>query len=264
MSREKRPTVGFDFGTSTTHIASASGIVPIGRSSDSMPSVVGSADDGSIVVGDDALDLPEEQTVRSIKRSITDRRDFVRVDTPNGIRDERANDLIVEVIREAARRGVAAGQDVTRKESLWLGCPAMWDGRQRRRMLELAKDAGLPVTLSSFVDEPVAAGIAWLAERRADVVGPSRVLVFDMGGGTLDIAVLDVRGVNHHDVSVLAALGIPEAGDALDEAIAEDLRLRAWRCRCRYRRTRQSAPGAGAPSLRRDRGEDRPVDIDRD
>jgi hypothetical protein len=42
-----------------------------------------------------------------------------------------------------------------------------------------------------------------------------------MGGGTLDVAVLDVRG--HRDVAVLAALGIPQAGDSLDEAIAADL-----------------------------------------
>jgi hypothetical protein len=47
--------------------------------------------------------------------------------------------------------------------------------------------------------------------------------VFDMGGGTLDIAVLHVRGGPHPEVSVLAAYGIAEAGDALDETIAEDL-----------------------------------------
>jgi hypothetical protein len=106
---------------------------------------------------------------------------------------------------------------------LRLGCPAMWDGKQRRRLLAAAQRAGLPVTLDGLVDEPVAAGIAWLA---ANSTGPSvaqRVLVFDMGGGTLDIAVLDVRGVNRRDVSVLAAVGVAEAGDALDEAIAADL-----------------------------------------
>ncbi len=99
----------------------------------------------------------------------------------------------------------------------------MWDGKQRRRLLTAAQQAGLSVTLDGLVDEPVAAGIAWLAGSSAGLGGPMRVLVFDMGGGTLDIAVLDVRGVNHHDVSVLAAVGLAEAGDALDEAIAADL-----------------------------------------
>ena len=223
MRGEKKQAVGLDFGTTTTLVASVQGVVPIGDSSPWMPSLVGYHDDGTIVAGEPALEVSEEQIVRSIKRSITERRDFVRVDTPAGIRDVRADDLMVEVLREAARRGNAKGQDMTSRNAFRLGCPGMWDGRQRRRLVELARRADLPVTLSSLVDEPVAAGIAWLAAREIAATTPLRVLVFDMGGGTLDIAVLDVRGVNHHDVSVLAALGVPEAGDALDDAIAEDL-----------------------------------------
>jgi hypothetical protein len=109
------------------------------------------------------------------------------------------------------------------KSPVRMGCPAMWDGKQRRRLVELARRAGLQVTLASIVDEPVAAGIAWLAGRKPETAEPMRVLVFDMGGGTLDIAVLDVRGPKHHDVSVLAAIGVAEAGDTLDDAITEDL-----------------------------------------
>ena len=86
---------------------------------------------------------------------------------------------------------------------------------------------------------------------------PLRVLVFDMGGGTLDIAVLDVRGAPP-DVSVLAAVGVAEAGDALDDAIAEDLDYAlarpastsiAWPTRS----------GPGAAGRRRPGGEDRAV-----
>ncbi len=223
MRGKNRSAVGLDFGTSTTLVASPNGVVPIGAALPWMPSLVGYRDDGTIVVGDDAVDAPAEQLVRSIKRFITDQRDFVRVDMPAGIRDLRADDLMVEVLREAARRGAANGQDLTGKGSVRIGCPAMWDGRQRRRLVEVARRAGLPVTLANLVDEPVAAGIAWLSARQPDAVGPLRVVVFDMGGGTLDIAVLDVRGVNHHYVAVLAALGAAEAGDALDDAIAEDL-----------------------------------------
>jgi molecular chaperone DnaK (HSP70) len=223
VNGENRPAVGLDFGTSTTLVASPRGVVPIGALDPWMPSLVGYGDVSAVVVGDDALDLPDDQVVRSIKRSITENRTAVRVDTPTGLRDVAADDLIVAVLREAAERATARGLDLTDERSLWLGCPAMWDGRQRRRLLGLAQRAGLPVTLASLVDEPVAAGIAWLASRRIESTGPLRVLVFDMGGGTLDLAVLDVRGINHRDVSVLAAIGVAEAGDALDEAIAEDL-----------------------------------------
>jgi cell division ATPase FtsA len=89
--------------------------------------------------------------------------------------------------------------------------------------VDIAGRAGLAVALDNLVDEPVAAGIAWLSGAPASRSGPLRVVVFDMGGGTLDIAVLDVRGESRRDIAVLAALGIPEAGDALDAALAADL-----------------------------------------
>jgi hypothetical protein len=67
--------------------------------------------------------------------------------------------------------------------------------------------------------------VAWLADRfvmsREPVEG--RLLVFDMGGGTLDVAVLDVVGGERPDVRVLAALGATLAGDLLDEQITRDL-----------------------------------------
>ena len=101
-----------------------------------------------------------------------------------------------------------------------MGCPAMWTGPQRRRLLDLARKAGIPVGHATLVDEPVAAGVAWLTHRYlAHREAPEgRVLVFDMGGGTLDVAVLDVVGGAKPDVTVLAAIGLPEAGDDLDRA----------------------------------------------
>jgi molecular chaperone DnaK (HSP70) len=218
----RRPSVGLDFGTSTTLVASTRGVVPIGKDSTHpwMPSLVGYADDGSVVTGEKALTVQDGQLVRSIKRWITDHREFVRVDLPTGVKEIRTDDLIVELLREAGRRGSRGGQDVGVGSLVRLGCPAMWDGRQRRRLLSAAQRADLPVVLATMVDEPVAAGIAWLAHQPVEADRPLRIVVFDMGGGTLDIAVLEVR---HKEVSVLAALGVPEAGDALDDAIAADL-----------------------------------------
>jgi molecular chaperone DnaK len=218
----RRPSVGLDFGTSTTLVASTRGVVPIGKDSPHpwMPSLVGYSDDGSVVAGEKAQTVPDGQSVQSIKRSITEHREFVRIDLPTGAKEMRTDDLIVELLREAGRRGSRGGQDVGVGSLIRLGCPAMWDGRQRRRLLGAAQRADLPVVLATMVDEPVAAGIAWLAHRPVEADRPLRIVVFDMGGGTLDVAVLDVR---HRDVSVLAALGVPEAGDALDDAIAADL-----------------------------------------
>jgi molecular chaperone DnaK (HSP70) len=219
---ETRPTVGIDFGTSTTLIAYGEEIVWLGSAYPWIPSLVGYDDDGSVVAGEAAQFARPGQVIRSIKRAITERRTAVRVDAPGGTRDVRADDLMAEILRKVVRRAIFQDVDLDRCQ-VQLGCPAMWDGRQRRRLIEVARRVGLPVTLASLVDEPVAAGVAWLAGRPALPAGPVRVFVFDMGGGTLDLAVLDVRGPDHREVSVLAAVGVAEAGDRLDEAVADDL-----------------------------------------
>jgi molecular chaperone DnaK (HSP70) len=214
-------TVGFDFGTSTTMVATSDDVVSLASDGRGrfMPSVVGYDDAGAVVVGESADLL--DGAIRSIKRTITADRQFVRADPPTGRRDVRADALMVSILAEAVARAAATGLKVQARGAVRLGCPAMWNGEQRRRMVKIANKAGLPVKLDALVDEPVAAGIAWLAGDKTDRPEQFRVVVFDMGGGTLDVAVLDVRG--RREVAVLAALGTAEAGDALDAAIAEDL-----------------------------------------
>ncbi|WP_027345592.1 Hsp70 family protein [Hamadaea tsunoensis] len=217
MTIDHQTAVGIDFGTSSTLVAAPGGIVPIGQVFAWMPSVAGYDDEGGAVAGEPALDLPVDQSVRSIKRWITEDRSHLRVDLPAGVQEVRADDLIEAILREAVCRAGEHGQGPATRQTLRLGVPAMWDGRQRRRLVAAAGRAGLPATLASLIDEPVAAGMAWLA-RNSGAYG--RIVVFDMGGGTLDVAVLEAGPAG---VSVLAALGVPEAGDTLDDALAIEL-----------------------------------------
>jgi molecular chaperone DnaK (HSP70) len=204
-------------------VATPNDVIPLGkRARRWIPSLIGYDSDGGVVIGDDA-DRPDVKAIRSIKRAITMGQQSVRANLPEGPSVAAADDLMVAFLTEALRVATDGGARIDRHSLLRLGCPAGWNGKQRRRLLAIATRAGLPATLPGLVDEPVAAGIAWLSGLRADRPGPLRMLVFDMGGGTLDIAVLDVQGDRRRDVAVLAANGIPEAGDALDEAIADDL-----------------------------------------
>jgi molecular chaperone DnaK (HSP70) len=187
-----------------------------------MPSLVGFDEHGQVVVGEAAESSIPGQTVRSIKRAITKRRSLIRGPAPYGVRDVSADEFIVAVLRSVGRRADAVGLDLAVQGGVRVGCPAVWDGGQRRRYLDLLHRAGIAARPSDLVDEPVAAGIGWLeSQARADA--PMRALVFDMGGGTLDIAVMDVCGSGDRDVHLLAAVGQSRAGDALDEAIADDL-----------------------------------------
>lgn len=221
--------IGVDFGTSTSLVAEQVGrrpveILPLGRSTRWFPSVAGLHGE-ALLVGEDAESLPANHALRSIKRSITDNQAEVVFDSPGGPRTVAVDDVITAMLSEITRRALAAGLPIGFDQEIRLGCPAIWDGEQRQRLVDLAAKAGLPVDESSLVDEAVAAGIAWVAHRfvRHAERPEGRLLVFDMGGGTLDVAVLDVVGGERPQVAVLSALGDTHAGDALDSAIAEDL-----------------------------------------
>jgi molecular chaperone DnaK (HSP70) len=232
-------TVGVDFGTTTTLVSERSDpapatVLPIGRTTNWLPSVVRVCDDG-LLVGEDADGVSPDRVIRSAKRAITERRDTFTVDGPSGPVEISADDAIAAVLREALGRARSAGVPLAVSSAqapqaslevpVRLGCPAMWDGDQRRRLLAIARTAGLPVAEAALVDEPVAAGVAWLAYRfLAHGERPTgRLLVFDMGGGTLDVAVLAVVGGPRPEIAVQSCVGVSMAGDALDVAIANDL-----------------------------------------
>jgi molecular chaperone DnaK (HSP70) len=215
-------TAGLDFGTATTLIAEhPEGVVPLGRSTSWLPSLV-HVDGPTLRVGEDAEGVSPRLVLRSVKRAISDRTETFTVAGLHGPVTVQADDAIAAVLTEAVARAKRAGVALT---GVRLGCPAMWDGAQRRRLLDLARRAGLPVDGAALMDEPVAAGVAWLTDRfLAHGERPTgRLLVFDMGGGTLDVAVLAVAGGARPEITVQSCLGTAMAGDALDAAIARDL-----------------------------------------
>lgn len=222
-------SVGIDFGTSTTLIAESAAIgrpavVPIGSATSWMPSVA-AVRDGALLVAEDALEVNPGQLITSVKRCITKRQEYVT--SPDGTVVQRVDDVIIALLSELAARARLERLPITKKGVTRLGCPAMWDAEQRLRLLGLAETAGFKIGAATLIDEPIAAGLHWINEQtqRADYLDQDRVLVFDMGGGTLDVALLDVTTGPGRDpeIYVLASDGIDEAGDTLDSVIADDL-----------------------------------------
>ena len=220
---------GIDFGTSTTLVATREGeapalSVPIGRASSWMPTIAAVDDRGRLVIGEQAAGYPGRTTLRSVKSLLAQGDEIVTLHPPDGRPiDVKIDDVVVSILEEAADRAAQAGHPLA--GPVRLACPANWAAEPRLRLVELAGRAGLDVSIDRVLDEPIAAGISWVMNRWfSDAKYPQgRAIVFDYGGGTLDVAVIDVKDVSPPEITVLSALGLSEAGDRLDETIAREL-----------------------------------------
>jgi molecular chaperone DnaK (HSP70) len=227
MARHRPAAVGIDFGTSTSLVArrrtaESMEIFSIGVARRWLPSLVGLRD-GRYIVGEEAETA--EHVIRSIKRAITEDRPTVASGDGDDAVEVRRDEIIIEIFRELDKRSKDNGLQLNRHRDLRLGCPAMWRRDQRQLLISLVEAAGIRVDAMTLVEEPVAAGLAWISSGQVPAASiGGRLLVFDMGGGTLDIAVLDVEAGDPPGVRVLTSVGLPSAGDTLDEAIALDLR----------------------------------------
>lgn len=224
--------LGIDFGTTTTYLSEGAAseppeLVRLGGFTPFMPSIVSRDGDG-LAVGREAVAQTPLHQVRSIKRAITLRQDTIA--SPHGDEinvDEGITALLVELAALAGRQGL----DVSQSDAVRIGCPAMWDAEQRDRLRRCAVKAGLNVGLGTIIDEPVAAGLGWVTNMlyEGHRFDDRHVLVFDMGGGTLDVSVILVKADfgETTQVHVLSSCGSNEAGDTLDEAVADELLRRA-------------------------------------
>ncbi|MFJ3209176.1 Hsp70 family protein [Streptomyces flaveolus] len=225
--------MGIDFGTATTLVTqrlpySYAETVPIGISTAWLPSTVAASPQGDLVFGEAAEAIGDPGAVRSVKQYITaDRYAPLSLGAHRGTQMFTPDRLIVALLRHVVLLA-KANEAETDDAAFRLACPAIWDGPRRKRLASLASEAGIPVTVADIVDEPIAAGLAW-SEGCHDRDGEppeGTVLVFDYGGGTLDIALMSV-GEDLNDLepelTVFSARGVAEAGDALDLRIAQDL-----------------------------------------
>ncbi|HMO57256.1 MAG TPA: Hsp70 family protein, partial [Roseiflexaceae bacterium] len=120
--------------------------------------------------------------------------------------------IVLRIIRE--RIEAELGAPITR---MVLGRPVHYaddpalDALAFERMQAACEEAGLPQV--SFLPEPTAAAYAYAA----DAVHEQTILVFDFGGGTLDVTVMRIDGRGNNQV--LATDGVPIGGDLLDRRL---------------------------------------------
>ncbi len=202
--------IGIDLGTTNSVVAVMEGgeptVIPNSEGGRTTPSVVAFAKDGERLVGQvarrQAITNPEN-TVFSIKRFMgmrhsevkTERRrvpytvtrdgsDRVVVDLPNGGKTFTPPELsavILQKMRQTAEDYL--GTSVT--EAV-ITVPAYFNDAQRQATKDAGRIAGLEV--KRIINEPTAAALAYGLDKKKDEV----IAVFDLGGGTYDISILEI------------------------------------------------------------------------
>ena len=132
--------------------------------------------------------------------------------------------LVLDTLRRRVER-IAPG--FFTDGTIRMACPAIWTTEQRARLAGQARRAGLDVADREVIDEPIAAGLSYMRHRMvANLSQPEGLLlVVDVGGGTLDVAVMKVAGT--HEAPQLRTLlvhGSTDGGDAMDQAVMDYLR----------------------------------------
>jgi molecular chaperone DnaK len=213
-------TIGIDLGTTNSVAAFVDEgvvrLIPNGRGRTMTPSIVGVDGSGAVIVGEAARNqaiTSPERTILQVKRSMGKRTTLRLGD--DLLSPEEVSALILRSLRSGA--GAYLGEEPTRAV---ITVPAHFDDHQRFATLEAALLAGFRQV--ELLNEPTAAALPY-ATRDAS---HERIVVFDFGGGTLDITCLERSG---RDFAVCATTGDGQLGGVdidrlLSEVILEELR----------------------------------------
>ena len=206
--------VGIDLGTTNSVVAVLEGGDPVvvanSEGSRTTPSVVAFARNGEVLVGQPAKNQAVtnvDRTIRSVKRHMgTDW--SVDIDGKNYTAPEISARILMKLKRDAESY---LGEDIT---DAVITTPAYFNDAQRQATKDAGQIAGLNVL--RIINEPTAAALAYGLDK-ADK--EQTILVFDLGGGTFDVSLLEMgEGV----VEVRATSGDNHlGGDDWDDRIVE-------------------------------------------
>ena len=180
--------VGIDLGTTNSVVsvmeAGEPVVIPNSEGARTTPSIVGFSKTGEVLVGEvakrQAITNPD-RTIRSVKRHIGTNWN-VEIDGKKYTSQEISARTLMKLKRDAeAYLGDTVNQAV-------ITVPAYFDDAQRQATKEAGQIAGLEVL--RIINEPTAAALAYGLEKDGDK--DQTILVFDLGGGTFDVSVLEI------------------------------------------------------------------------
>ena len=191
--------VGIDLGTTNSLIAyfteEGPRIIPNRLGKNLTPSVVSVDSEGNVYVGETArerMSLYPDTVAETFKRSMGTERDYIL--SGKHYRPEELSSLVLRSLKEDAESFL--GEEVT--EAV-ISVPAYFDDKRRKATKRAGELAGL--TVERMISEPTAAAVAYgLYDKTKD----TRFLVFDLGGGTFDVSILELY---HNILEVRAVAG---------------------------------------------------------
>jgi molecular chaperone DnaK len=204
------PIVGIDLGTTNSEVAIVQDGQPNVLAEDGdpiLPSFVGLSEDGRLLVGKAARNqwvLAPERTIKSIKRKMG--QDIKVKLGDQEFRPQEISAMILRALKDRATQQL--GRLVTKAV---ITVPAYFNDAQRQATREAGELAGLEVV--RILNEPTAASLTYDPNQR-DL---RRMLVYDLGGGTFDVSVVQVQeGV----IEVLSSHGDTQlGGDDFDDLL---------------------------------------------
>ena len=207
--------IGIDLGTTNSCVAVMEGsetvVIPNPEGNRTTPSVVGFTKTGERLIGQvakrQAVTNPE-RTIQSIKREMGS-------DYKVAIDDKQYTPQEISAMILAKLKSDAEAYLGTTVTEAVITVPAYFTDSQRQATKDAGRIAGLEV--KRIINEPTAAALAYGLDKESD----QKILVFDLGGGTFDVSVLDIAdGV----FEVLATAGNNRlGGDDFDNKIVDYL-----------------------------------------
>jgi molecular chaperone DnaK len=183
------------------------------------PSVVSFFQDGSCLIGDSALEQSIYNpigTIKNVKKYMGTPKKF-KIFEKEYIPQYIAALILMKIKLSA--------EELTKEkfEHAVITVPAYFDEAQRRATREAGRIAGLNVL--QLINEPEAAAIAYGAHK---ISSKTRIMVFDMGAGTLDVSILEAdSSVTAKPFQVLAVSGDNELGGIYMDDLVKDFLLRS-------------------------------------
>ena len=209
--------IGIDLGTTNSCVATIEGgkavVIPNSEGSRTTPSVVAFTKDGERLVGVTAKRQAvtnSERTIISVKREMGT--DWNKDIDGDDYSPQEVSAFVLQKLKADAEEYLG-----TEVKQAVVTCPAYFSDSQRQATKDAGRIAGLEVL--RIINEPTAAALAYGVDKEED----QTVLVYDLGGGTFDVSILEIYQVDGQpQIEVKATSGDNRlGGDEFDEAVME-------------------------------------------